>query len=87
MITGACAICESCEATIAAINNKIAAIADNRLYNIRYELGRIVDYPMFTLLAFYKKVLKDICTDSDCDCYGTEEDKVKIIERIKILTA
>lgn len=82
-----CGPCDSCEDTLAGLNAKVISIADNRLYNTRFELGRKVDYPLFTLFRFYRGILKDICAESDCDCYGTDEEKAKIIERIKILTA
>lgn len=82
-----CGTCDSCEDTIAALDSKIIGVADNRLYNIRYELNRKVDYGVFALYSFYKGVLRDICSGSDCDCYGEQLDKDKIIERIKILTA
>jgi hypothetical protein len=82
-----CGPCDSCEDTLAGLNAKVISIADSRLYNIRYELGRPVDYPLFTLFRFYREVLKDICNEADCDCYGTDVEKAKIIERIKILTA
>lgn len=86
MTLSPCGPCDSCEDTLAGLNAKIVSIADNHLYNVRFELVRPVDYPLFTLLRFYKSVLKDICADADCDCYGTDVEKAKIIERIKLLT-
>lgn len=88
MITASvCGTCDSCEETLSGLDAKIIGISDNRLYNIRYELNREVDYGMFALYSFYKRVLGDICSGSDCDCYGEQADKDRIIERIKILTA
>ena len=87
MTLSPCGTCDSCEDTIAALDGKIIGVADSRLYNIRYELTRKVDYGMFALYSFYKRVLGDICSGSYCDCYGEQPDKDKIIERIKIPTA
>ena len=87
MTLSPCGTCDSCEDTIAALDGKIIGVADSRLYNIRYELTRKVDYGMFALYSFYKRVLGDICSGSHCDCYGEQPDKDKIIERIKIPTA
>lgn len=69
MLTTECQTCESCEDTINAINNALIRIVDKRLYNIRYELNREVDYGLFKLLTFYKQVVQDICDEVDCDCY------------------
>lgn len=63
--------CSSCEELLTELNYKLTNIGDNRLYNIRYELNREVDYELFTLLIFYKKILTDICKDEDCGCYTT----------------
>lgn len=64
-----CTTCETCEDTLSGLNSKLISIVDKRLYNIRYELNRKVDYALFSLLMFYKGVLTDICNDQDCDCY------------------
>ena len=87
MISSSCGPCEACEDTLSRLNAKLTGVADNRLYNVRYELNRNVDYGAYLLYRFYKQILSDICSDTDCDCYGTDTDKAKIIERIKILTA
>lgn len=63
-----CGTCVPCD-SLADLNSKIISIADNRLYNIRYELNRHVDYELFKLLVFYKGVAEDICDGIDCGCY------------------
>lgn len=64
-----CTTCEPCEDTLVSVDNKLISIADKYLYNVRYGLGRKVDKNLFKLLVFYKKVLQDICDETDCDCY------------------
>lgn len=59
-----CTNCDACD-TIETINGKISSIADKRLYNIRYELGREVDYPLYTLLKFYKELLESNCNNCE----------------------
>ena len=66
-----CTTCQSCEDTLKSLNYKISSISDKLLYNTRFELGRPVDKDLFRLLQFYKGVLEDICSDSDCGCYYT----------------
>lgn len=80
-----CSTCESCFEILDKLNGKIANIGDTKLYNIRYEMNRDIDYKKFALLSFYKEVLYNICNDSDCDCYGYDTED--ILERIKILLA
>lgn len=82
-----CTYCESCEDTLYNLNNKIISIVDADLYNVRFELNRYVDRRLFVLLKFYREVLQNICNDTDCDCYGDEDNRKLIIERIKILSA
>lgn len=64
-----CTTCDSCEDILRGINAKLTSIADNLLYNTRYELNREVDRDLFTLLVFYKQVAEDLCNDEDCGCY------------------
>lgn len=70
-MTKDCTTCEACEEILGRLNAKLIAIGDTRLYNIRFELGRKVDYDLYKLLLFYKKVLTDICNEDECDCYYT----------------
>lgn len=58
--------CNDCD-VIDALNNKICSIADKRLYNIRYELNREVDYGLYHLLSFYKEMLEGICEEECFD--------------------
>ncbi len=60
--------CDVCDLLI-GIDKKLISIADARLYNIRFELNKSVDYHKYKLLKFYKKVAKDLCADVDCGCY------------------
>lgn len=94
-----CLTCDTCEDTLEGLNSKLISIVDKRLYNIRYELNRPVDYALARLLSFYKPILSDICNGTDCDCYTIPENvvpvttsatllsKENIIEHIKILIA
>jgi len=68
-----CTTCESCQDTLEGLNSKLISIVDKRLYNVRYELNRNVDYPLARLLSFYKVVLSDICDGADCDCYTSPQ--------------
>lgn len=83
-----CTTCESCSDTLAGLNSALVSIVDKRLYNVRYELNRPVDYAKAKLLMLYRDILKDICSGDDCDCFvpaGTTN--ADIVERIKILSA
>ena len=71
-MTNDCTTCEACEEILGRLNTKLIAIGDARLYNIRFELGREVDYDLYKLLLFYKGVLTDICDGNDCDCYTVD---------------
>lgn len=65
--------CSSCEDVLKTLDYKIISIVDKRLYNVRYELNRDVDYALAKLLIFYRGVLSDICADADCDCYTSPQ--------------
>ena len=80
-----CSLCRVCQADHKALGAKLIGIADARLYNTRFELGRKVDYDLYRLLRAYRPILKDICKGENCNfCYGTSIEGV--LERIKILT-
>ena len=63
-----CLNCDPC-LSVNDVNRKLISIADNRLYNIRYELNRPVDYALFRLLVFYKDAAESICDGTSYDCY------------------
>ncbi len=85
MINNDCSTCASCKDVLSELDTKLISIADKSLYNARYELNREVDYDLYKLIMFYKKVGTDICNDNNCNfCYGYNTDEV--IEKIKILS-
>ena len=65
-----CNTCDICDLLV-DLNQGLINIADARLYNIRYELDRPVDYEKYRLIKFYKRVAQDICNNADCGCYTT----------------
>jgi len=69
-----CLNCDPC-LSVNDINRKLINIADNRLYNIRYELNRPVDYDLFRLLIFYKDAAVSICEGTTYGCYSGGVDK------------
>lgn len=69
MIKSDCNSCNPCD-LVSDINRSLIRIADARLYNIRYELDRPVDYYMYKMLKFYKPIAQEICDGTDCGCYS-----------------
>lgn len=63
-----CLNCDPC-LSVNDVNRKLINIADNRLYNIRYELNRPVDYDLFRLLVFYKDAAQSLCEGTAYECY------------------
>ena len=81
-----CSLCNQCEDIQKSLNNKLIRIADARLYNIRFGLGRPVAYGLYKAIRYYRRAVKDICSGETCDfCYGTNLEN--ILERAKIISA
>lgn len=81
-----CTLCNQCVEIQAALDRRLIGIADARLYNIRYGLDRPVYYGLYKALRFYRKAVKDICENNNCDlCYGPNLENV--LERARTLAA
>lgn len=80
-----CSYCSQCESIKKEINQSLINVADARLYNIRFDLDRYVNYGLYRALRFYKGVIDDICSGENCNfCYG--ENLENILERARIIS-